>query len=130
MNVHGKNQYRIGSFGDHVVEFDLLLPSGEIVRCDRERHGDLFHAAIGGLACSGFFVQLKLRMLRAPTGLLDVGVASPASLDGSSNSSSVGRFRLLGRLDRCYATAAAWAAASFTAPASCGPTKSRTPPAR
>ncbi len=82
MNVHGKNQYRIGSFGDHVVEFDLLLPSGEIVRCDRERHGDLFHAAIGGLGLLGFFVQLKLRMLRAPTGLLDVGVASPASLDG------------------------------------------------
>lgn len=82
MNVHGKNQYRIGSFGDHVVAFDMLLPSGEIVTCDREHGSELFHAAIGGLGLLGFFVQLKLQMMKAPTGLLEVGVAAPASLDG------------------------------------------------
>ena len=28
-NVHGKNNWRAGSFGEHMLRFELLLPSGE-----------------------------------------------------------------------------------------------------
>ncbi len=31
-DVHGKNQDRVGSFGDHLLWFDLVLPSGELRR--------------------------------------------------------------------------------------------------
>src|SRR5262249_39697937 len=48
MNVHGKNHWRVGTFGEHVREFRLLLASGEIVRCSREENADLFQGAIGG----------------------------------------------------------------------------------
>ena len=29
MNVHGKNAFRVGPIGDHILEFDLMLASGE-----------------------------------------------------------------------------------------------------
>ena len=30
MNIHGKNNFAVGTFGDAVHEFDLVLPSGEL----------------------------------------------------------------------------------------------------
>src|SRR5438034_5526590 len=57
MNVHGKNNFRVGPWGDQILQFDLLLPSGETVRCDREQNADLFHAAIGGFGMLGCFAS-------------------------------------------------------------------------
>ena len=31
MNVHGKNAYQAGPIGDHIQEFEMMLPSGEII---------------------------------------------------------------------------------------------------
>jgi FAD/FMN-containing dehydrogenase len=28
MNIHGKNNFRVGSIGDHVLDFDLLTTDG------------------------------------------------------------------------------------------------------
>ena len=41
MNVHGKNAWRVGTFGDHVLEFDFMLASGEIITCSREENSDV-----------------------------------------------------------------------------------------
>ena len=57
-DVHGKNNWRIGSFGDWVLSFDLLLPSGATLTCSRHREPDLFYAAIGGLGLLGCFTAL------------------------------------------------------------------------
>src|SRR5579863_8106968 len=57
-NIHGKNQWRDGSFGEHIVRFELLLPSGERVTCSREQHHDLYDAAIGGWGLLGAFTSL------------------------------------------------------------------------
>lgn len=78
MNVHGKNAWKMGPIGDHIIEFDLMLPSGEIVTCSREENADLFYAAIGGFGMLGAFTSLTLRMKRVYSGLLDVeALASP-----------------------------------------------------
>ena len=29
MNIHGKNNYRAGTIGEHVLAFEALLPTGE-----------------------------------------------------------------------------------------------------
>lgn len=74
MNIHGKNHFKQGTLGEHVVAFDLLLPStGALVTCapDNE-HRDLFYAAIGGFGVIGVFTAITLRMMRAPSGLLHV----------------------------------------------------------
>jgi len=72
MNIHGKNNYRVGTFGDCVLDFDIVLPSGEVRTCSRERNADLFHAAIGGFGMLGCFTRIKLETKRVHSGELEV----------------------------------------------------------
>ena len=81
MNVHGKNAYKAGPIGDHILEFDLMLPSGETITCSREANSDVFHAAIGGFGMLGIFTSLTLQMKRIYSGLLDVETCTRANLD-------------------------------------------------
>jgi FAD/FMN-containing dehydrogenase len=68
MNIHGKNNFAAGTFGDACVEFDLVLPSGEVRTASRERDPDLFHAAIGGFGMLGCFSRVVLRTHRVHSG--------------------------------------------------------------
>jgi FAD/FMN-containing dehydrogenase len=72
MNVHGKNAWKVGPLGEHILAFDMLLPSGEIITCSREENADIFYAAIGGFGMLGCFTALTLRMKRVTSGLLNV----------------------------------------------------------
>ncbi len=79
-NIHGKNQWRDGSFGEHIVRFELLLPSGERITCSREEHPELFAAAIGGWGLLGAFTSLTLRLRRIHSGLVHVRQTAHPSL--------------------------------------------------
>lgn len=80
MNVHGKNAWKVGPIGDHVLSFDMMLPSGEIVTCDREQNRDFFFAAIGGFGMLGAFTSLTLQLRRVYSGLLDVQAVASRNL--------------------------------------------------
>lgn len=80
MNVHGKNAYKVGTIGDNILEFDLLLANGETITCSRNENDDLFYAAIGGFGMLGCFTSLTLQMKRVYSGLLDVSVINSADL--------------------------------------------------
>lgn len=69
-NIHGKNNWLVGSFGDHIVSFELALPSGERVTCSRDTHADLFAAAISGMGLLGAFTRLTLQATRVASGLV------------------------------------------------------------
>ena len=72
MNIHGKNNYKAGTIGDHVIEFNALLPTGAEVTCSPKKNGDLFRAMIGGLGMLGIFTSITLQMKRVHSGLLQV----------------------------------------------------------
>jgi FAD/FMN-containing dehydrogenase len=72
MNIHGKNNFRMGPIGEHVTEFTALLPSGAEVSCSPKKNGDLFRAMIGGLGMLGVFTSITLQMKRVYSGLLNV----------------------------------------------------------
>jgi decaprenylphospho-beta-D-ribofuranose 2-oxidase len=72
MNVHGKNNFRAGPFGEHVLEFDLLTPEGAKLRCTPDENGDVFRAAIGGAGLLGAVTRVKLRLKKIESGLLRV----------------------------------------------------------
>ena len=72
MNIHGKNNFRVGTIGDCILDFDIVLPNGELRTCSRERDTDLFHAAIGGMGMLGTFSRVKLRTKRVYSGDLEV----------------------------------------------------------
>jgi FAD/FMN-containing dehydrogenase len=82
MNIHGKNNYRVGPIGEHIQEFELLLPSGEVVRCSREENRELFYGAIGSFGMLGCFTSLALQLKRIHSGLLAVeAISTPALAD-------------------------------------------------
>jgi FAD/FMN-containing dehydrogenase len=72
MNVHGKNAWQVGPIGDHIIEFDHMLPSGEIVTCSRDRNSDQFFASIGGFGMLGCFTSITLQLKRVYSGRLRV----------------------------------------------------------
>ena len=80
MNVHGKNAWKLGPLGDHLRAVELLLASGEVVRCSREERPDLFHSAVGGFGMLGCFTSLELQLERVHSGLIEVEVVPARSL--------------------------------------------------
>ena len=72
MNIHGKNNFRMGPIGEHVTGFTALLPTGAEVTCSPKKNGDLFRAMIGGLGMLGVFTSITLLMKPVSSGLLEV----------------------------------------------------------
>ena len=72
MNIHGKNNFRVGPIGDHIRDFDLLTADGRKLLCSRDTNPEIFHAAIGGFGGLGAFTRLKLSVTRVESGLMRV----------------------------------------------------------
>jgi len=81
MNVHGKNHFCQGSFGDHVVELDLMTPQGELITCSRETNSDVFHAVIGGFGMLGATTRIVLTLKKVHSGRLAVTGMTVGNLD-------------------------------------------------
>jgi len=71
-NIHGKNNFKEGTIGEHVVKFTAILPTGAKVVCSPQKNADLFYAMIGGLGMLGVFTSITLQMKRIYSGLLEV----------------------------------------------------------
>ena len=63
-DVHGKNHHREGSFGRHVLDFELLRSDGQRLHCSPASHPDWFGASIGGLGLTGLILQARLQLRR------------------------------------------------------------------
>jgi FAD/FMN-containing dehydrogenase len=72
MNIHGKNAWRVGPFGEHVTEVDLMLPSGEIRRVGRDSDPELFRGVVSGFGMLGVITRIRLQMKRVYSGMLEV----------------------------------------------------------
>jgi len=72
MNIHGKNNWKAGPIGDHILAFHILLPSGELKQCSRTENSELFYAAIGGFGMLGVITELTLQLKKVHSGLLKV----------------------------------------------------------
>lgn len=81
MNIHGKNCFKAGPFGDHVSELDLLTAAGELRTLSRERDPELFRAVIAGLGLLGAVTRVKLSMKRIESGRLRVRALRTPTLD-------------------------------------------------
>ncbi len=81
VNAHGKNNWWAGSFVDHLLELELLLPSGDAVRCGPRERLDLFAAAAGSLGMLGIMTAVTIQLHRVASGLLRVEELAVPSLD-------------------------------------------------
>lgn len=71
-DVHGKNHHVKGTFGCHVLSFELLRSDGTTHHCSSEENADLFKATIGGLGLTGLITKVKIKLQRCPSPYLDV----------------------------------------------------------
>ena len=71
-NVHGKNNFKVGPIGEHVIEFNAILPTGAEITCSPKKNADLFYAMISGLGMLGIFTSITMQMNRIYSGLLEV----------------------------------------------------------
>lgn len=64
-DVHGKNHHKEGTFGRHVLKFELLRSNGERLICSPTENVELFNATIGGLGLTGLinWVEFSLKKI-------------------------------------------------------------------
>jgi decaprenylphospho-beta-D-ribofuranose 2-oxidase len=66
-DVHGKNHHVDGCFGRHVHALTLRVADGRVMTCSRAEHPDLFLATIGGMGLTGHILDVRFRLVRAPS---------------------------------------------------------------
>lgn len=71
-NIHGKNNFKMGPIGEHVLEFTAILPTGAELTCSPKKNADLFYAMISGLGMLGIFTSITMQMKHVESGLLEV----------------------------------------------------------
>ena len=67
-DIHGKNHHVAGSWSNHVRDVELLLPSGDIVCCDRGINAELFRATAGGQGLTGIVLAMDVQLERVVAG--------------------------------------------------------------
>lgn len=67
-DVHGKNHHRAGTFGHHVLAFELLRTDGTRMRCTPTENAAWFAATVGGLGLTGVvtWATIQLRRVAGP----------------------------------------------------------------
>jgi len=65
-DVHGKNHHTAGTFGKHVICFELLKSDGKKHICSATENTELYQATIGGMGLTGLILwaQFKLKPIK------------------------------------------------------------------
>ncbi|HEX8012216.1 MAG TPA: FAD-binding oxidoreductase [Casimicrobiaceae bacterium] len=71
-DVHGKNHHCAGTFGNHVVRFELLRSDGSRWPCSEQDHPDWFRATIGGLGLTGLITWAEVKLRSVASALVEV----------------------------------------------------------
>lgn len=79
-NVHGKNSFNRGNFGETVLEFKIVVGSGKEITCSRKENQDLFFGAIGGAGLLGIVSEITLQLIKIPSPYLSVKKSTAPSI--------------------------------------------------
>jgi decaprenylphospho-beta-D-ribofuranose 2-oxidase len=79
-DVHGKNHHTAGSFSDHLLDFRLMLPDGNIVTCSPDENVDLFRATCGGMGLTGVILDTRIRLKPIHSAMIDQVIIKTGNL--------------------------------------------------
>ncbi len=99
-DVHGKNHHLFGTFGRHVLAFDLARSDGTVLACSPRENADMFAATIGGLGLTGVIQRARIQLRRVPGLAVE---AEDIRFDGLDDF-----FRLAAESDADWEYTAAW----------------------
>lgn len=61
-DIHGKNHHVAGTFGCHVMRFELVRSDGAKMLCSPTENPDWFSATIGGMGLTGLITWAEIRL--------------------------------------------------------------------
>ena len=99
-DVHGKNHHRVGTFGCHVQQFELLRSDGARRICSAAQNPDYFRATIGGLGLTGVITWAEIQLIPIRSAAIEQEVIRFKNLDGF--------FELARESDQSHAYTVAW----------------------
>ncbi|MEO6922498.1 MAG: FAD-binding oxidoreductase, partial [Bryocella sp.] len=62
-DIHGKNHHVAGTFGCHVLQFELVRSDGRHMLCSPRENPDYFSATIGGMGLTGLITWAQVRLI-------------------------------------------------------------------
>jgi len=71
-DIHGKNHWRVGSLGQHVISLEVITDTGVRVNCSSIVIPELFWATIGGMGLTGIIGSVTLQLKRIETAYMKV----------------------------------------------------------
>ena len=80
-DVHGKNHARAGTFGCHVLGFELLRSDGTRMWCSPSENQQWFGATIGGMGLTGLILRAKIVLKRIFNAAMEVETIPFTGLD-------------------------------------------------
>lgn len=99
-DVHGKNHHKDGSISEHILDFQLLTASGEIITCSRQENKELFWATIGGIGLTGIILSTRIKLFNVESAYIQVDYKKAACLDQAID--------ILNETDEQYQYSVAW----------------------
>ncbi|MEX0649518.1 MAG: FAD-binding oxidoreductase [Candidatus Andersenbacteria bacterium] len=80
-DIHGKNHHRVGSFGCHVTQFELLRSDNTRLLCSPTENGDYYRATIGGMGLTGIITWAEIQLTKVSSLYLDSETIKVGSLE-------------------------------------------------
>lgn len=80
-DVHGKNHHVDGTFGQHIIDMDIILADGSLVTCSPSQLPDLFEATCGGMGLTGMITRVKFQLKKIPSSYISQKQIKAANLE-------------------------------------------------
>lgn len=80
-DIHGKNHYVHGTFGDHIQRLKIVRTDFENIECGPNINPEWFSATVGGLGLTGIIVEAEIQLRRVSGPWLNMQSMSYESLD-------------------------------------------------
>lgn len=107
-DIHGKNHHADGSWGNHIVDIELLTPDGEVRTVSPGADPEAFWATVGGMGLTGVVLACRFRALRVETSRMLVDTWRTRDLDET--------MALMAERDAQYRYTVAWIDALSSGP--------------
>jgi decaprenylphospho-beta-D-ribofuranose 2-oxidase len=80
-DIHGKNHHQDGSFSNFVRDFQLLIPSGEVLLCSPTSNAEIYWATVGGMGLTGAILSARLELRRVDSAYVWVDYLQARNLE-------------------------------------------------
>lgn len=69
-DVHGKNHHKEGTFSDHLLSVEIMLPDGSILRCSETENPEILKAICGGMGLTGIILHATFKLRKIETAFI------------------------------------------------------------